>query len=79
MQLLIDHEESIAPDSKDPIHEILKDLGPSPSIEALVGESALFLNPYAASGCVHNYILVHMLALIFSCVSTSPAPTHTCM
>ncbi|XP_064390864.1 ras GTPase-activating-like protein IQGAP1 isoform X3 [Halichondria panicea] len=35
--LLIDHEESIAPDSKDPIHEILKDLGPSPSVEALVG------------------------------------------
>ncbi len=43
MQLLIDHEESIAPDSKDPIHEILKELGPSPSIETLVGESTLFL------------------------------------
>ena len=37
MQLLIDHEEAIAPDPKDPLHVILEELGPSPSVEALLG------------------------------------------
>ena len=36
-QLLIDHEEAVAPDPNDPLHEILKELGPSPSVESLLG------------------------------------------
>ena len=37
-QLLIDHEEAVAPDPNDPLHEILKELGPSPTVESLLGE-----------------------------------------
>ena len=37
-QLLIDHEEAVAPDPSDPMHEILKELGPSPSVESLLGK-----------------------------------------
>ncbi|XP_065909989.1 ras GTPase-activating-like protein IQGAP1 [Dysidea avara] len=36
-QLLLEHAEAIAPDPNDPLHSILKDLGPNPSIENLVG------------------------------------------
>lgn len=35
---MIDHEDAVAPDPKDPLHLILKDLGPSPSVESLIGE-----------------------------------------
>jgi len=35
--LLIDHEDAIAPDPEDPLRIILKDLGPSPSVESLLG------------------------------------------
>jgi len=38
VQLLIDHEEAVAPQRDDPLHLILKDLGPSPSIESLIGK-----------------------------------------
>ena len=38
LQLLIDHEDAVAPDPNDPLRIILKDLGPSPSIESLIGK-----------------------------------------
>ena len=41
LQLLLEHAEAIAPDPNDPIHSILKDLGSSPSIENLLGESTI--------------------------------------
>ncbi|KAA0723626.1 Ras GTPase-activating-like protein IQGAP1 p195 [Triplophysa tibetana] len=39
--LLLDHQDAIAPDHNDPIHELLDDLGEVPSIESLIGESPL--------------------------------------
>ncbi|KAI7814790.1 putative ras GTPase-activating-like protein IQGAP1, partial [Triplophysa rosa] len=39
--LLLDHEDAIAPDHNDPIHELLDDLGEVPTIESLIGESPL--------------------------------------
>ena len=36
LQLLIEHEV-IAPDPNDPLREILRDLGPAPSVEAFLG------------------------------------------
>lgn len=39
LQLLLEHAEAIAPDPNDQIHSILKELGSSPSIENLLGES----------------------------------------
>ncbi|XP_060709908.1 ras GTPase-activating-like protein IQGAP1 [Hemiscyllium ocellatum] len=36
--LFLDHQDAIAPEHNDPIHELLEDLGEVPTIESLVGE-----------------------------------------
>uniref|UniRef100_A0AAR2LDK1 IQ motif containing GTPase activating protein 1 n=1 Tax=Pygocentrus nattereri TaxID=42514 RepID=A0AAR2LDK1_PYGNA len=36
--LLLDHQDAIAPEHNDPIHELLEDLGEVPTIESLIGE-----------------------------------------
>lgn len=36
-RLLLEHEDDIAPDPKDPMHGLLEDLGPEPTLEDLVG------------------------------------------
>ena len=38
-QLLLEHQDKIAPDPADPLHELLEDLGDAPDIELLVGRS----------------------------------------
>ncbi|XP_063295545.1 ras GTPase-activating-like protein IQGAP3 [Pelobates fuscus] len=38
-KLLLDHEDFIAPDQKDPIHELLEDIGEVPTVQSLIGES----------------------------------------
>ncbi|XP_012499139.1 PREDICTED: ras GTPase-activating-like protein IQGAP1 [Propithecus coquereli] len=42
--LLLDHQDAIAPEHNDPIHELLDDLGEVPTIESLIGESSGNLN-----------------------------------
>uniref|UniRef100_A0AAY5EVB9 IQ motif containing GTPase activating protein 1 n=1 Tax=Electrophorus electricus TaxID=8005 RepID=A0AAY5EVB9_ELEEL len=37
--LLLDHQDAIAPEHNDPLHELLEDLGEVPTIESLIGES----------------------------------------
>lgn len=37
-QLLLDHQDAIAPEHNDPIHELLDDLGEVSTIESLIGE-----------------------------------------
>ncbi|KAL2088303.1 hypothetical protein ACEWY4_015202 [Coilia grayii] len=39
--LLLDHQDAIAPEHNDPIHELLEDLGEVPTIETLIGENPL--------------------------------------
>ncbi|KAJ8247480.1 hypothetical protein GJAV_G00246910 [Gymnothorax javanicus] len=39
--LLLDHQDAIAPEHNDPIHELLEDLGEVPTIESLIGEDPL--------------------------------------
>ncbi|XP_048473021.1 ras GTPase-activating-like protein IQGAP1 [Rhincodon typus] len=39
--LFLDHQDAIAPEHNDPIHELLEDLGEVPTIESLVGEGVL--------------------------------------
>lgn len=39
-QLLLDHQDAIAPEHNDPIHELLEDLGEVPTVESLIGERA---------------------------------------
>nr|XP_042119950.1 ras GTPase-activating-like protein IQGAP1 [Peromyscus maniculatus bairdii] len=41
---LLDHQDAIAPEHNDPIHELLDDLGEVPTIESLIGESCSNLN-----------------------------------
>lgn len=38
LQLLLDHQDAIAPEHNDPIHELLEDLGEVPTVESLIGE-----------------------------------------
>ncbi|KAF2982509.1 hypothetical protein EK904_014265 [Melospiza melodia maxima] len=38
--LLLDHQDAIAPEHSDPIHELLDDLGEVPTIESLIGEGS---------------------------------------
>ncbi|NXJ43416.1 IQGA1 protein, partial [Ciconia maguari] len=38
--LLLDHQDAIAPEHNDPIHELLDDLGDVPTIESLIGEGS---------------------------------------
>ena len=41
LQLLLEHQDAIAPDHNDPLHELLEDLGEAPSVEALIGMKLL--------------------------------------
>lgn len=34
---MVEHEEALAPETADPLREILKDLGAIPSVETLLG------------------------------------------
>uniref|UniRef100_A0A6Q2WRP0 IQ motif containing GTPase activating protein 1 n=1 Tax=Esox lucius TaxID=8010 RepID=A0A6Q2WRP0_ESOLU len=38
--LLLEHQDAIAPEHNDPIHELLEDLGEVPTIESLIGQCA---------------------------------------
>ncbi|NWU09327.1 IQGA1 protein, partial [Cephalopterus ornatus] len=42
--LLLDHQDAIAPEHNDPIHELLDDLGEVPTIESLIGEGSGSVN-----------------------------------
>uniref|UniRef100_A0A8C0HK82 IQ motif containing GTPase activating protein 1 n=1 Tax=Buteo japonicus TaxID=224669 RepID=A0A8C0HK82_9AVES len=42
--LLLDHQDAIAPEHNDPIHELLDDLGEVPTIESLIGEGSGNIN-----------------------------------
>ena len=54
LQLLIEHEDAIAPDPSDPLRDILRDLGPSPSVEGLLG---------TPTACIHIHVyIVHCTA-----------------
>uniref|UniRef100_A0A8C8SML3 IQ motif containing GTPase activating protein 3 n=1 Tax=Pelusios castaneus TaxID=367368 RepID=A0A8C8SML3_9SAUR len=39
-KLLLEHQDSIAPDHRDPLHELLEDLDELPTAQSLIGESA---------------------------------------
>ncbi|KAL8184319.1 UNVERIFIED_CONTAM: Ras GTPase-activating-like protein iqgap3 [Gekko kuhli] len=38
-KLLLEHQRFVAPDPRDPLHELLEDLGELPTIQSLIGES----------------------------------------
>lgn len=38
LQLLLQHQDAIAPEHQDALHELLEDLGEVPTIDELLGE-----------------------------------------
>ena len=40
-ELLVKYEDLISPDPSDPLHELLEDLGPVPSVATLLGSMYL--------------------------------------
>ncbi|XP_061451888.1 ras GTPase-activating-like protein IQGAP1 isoform X2 [Rhineura floridana] len=46
--LLLDHQDAIAPEHNDPIHELLDDLGEVSTIESLIGEGSGIVNDPAS-------------------------------
>uniref|UniRef100_A0A8C2Z9B8 IQ motif containing GTPase activating protein 1 n=1 Tax=Cyclopterus lumpus TaxID=8103 RepID=A0A8C2Z9B8_CYCLU len=58
--LLLDHQDAIAPEHNDPIHELLEDLGEVPTVESLIGD-------HGALELVHvGPLLLLLLLLLFS-------------
>ncbi|XP_030605093.1 ras GTPase-activating-like protein IQGAP3 [Archocentrus centrarchus] len=49
-KLLLEHQEVLCPDPSDPLRLILKDLGPVPSLQELIGESSSAADPGSDSG-----------------------------
>lgn len=57
-QLLLDHQDAIAPEHNDPIHELLEDLGEVPTVESLIGESC------GSDGVTETVLCVQELSMI---------------
>ena len=49
LQLLLDHQDRVAPDNNDPLHELLEDLGEVPTGHELLG---MYIN--LSKGLVSN-------------------------
>ncbi|KAM3918670.1 ras GTPase-activating-like protein IQGAP3 [Leptodactylus fuscus] len=47
-KLLLEHQDAIAPDHKEPLHELLEDLGELPTVQSLIGESTSNLHDVAS-------------------------------
>lgn len=54
-QLLLDHQDAIAPEHNDPIHELLDDLGEVSTIESLIGELFQFIRASAPESGLSAY------------------------
>ncbi|XP_033108850.1 ras GTPase-activating-like protein IQGAP1 isoform X3 [Anneissia japonica] len=52
--LLMEHEEIVAPDRTDPLHELLSDLGEPPSIQDLIGHAPVDTNEQQAEALLTN-------------------------
>ncbi|KAM9293920.1 LOW QUALITY PROTEIN: ras GTPase-activating-like protein IQGAP3 [Gastrophryne carolinensis] len=47
-KLLLEHQDTIAPEHKDPLHELLEDVGELPTVQSLIGESTSNLHDAAS-------------------------------
>ncbi|XP_066465211.1 ras GTPase-activating-like protein IQGAP3 [Eleutherodactylus coqui] len=65
-KLLLEHQDAIAPDHKDPIHELLEDLGELPTVQSLIGGSASNLQDAAS-----EQALAHLRKLEISLTLTN--------
>uniref|UniRef100_A0A8C4SY72 IQ motif containing GTPase activating protein 3 n=2 Tax=Erpetoichthys calabaricus TaxID=27687 RepID=A0A8C4SY72_ERPCA len=59
-RLLLEHQDSIAPDHDDPLHELLDDLGEVPTVQSLIGICS-------EKNVLLIYILKKVNLLVFSC------------
>uniref|UniRef100_A0A8C1GBZ4 IQ motif containing GTPase activating protein 1 n=1 Tax=Cyprinus carpio TaxID=7962 RepID=A0A8C1GBZ4_CYPCA len=82
--LLLDHQDAIAPDHNDPIHELLDDLGEVPTIESLIGESLRYALKsqnaeviYLTCILTHSSLLFSTKRLIVDVIRFQPGETLT--
>ncbi|KAG2462243.1 NNRE epimerase, partial [Polypterus senegalus] len=54
-RLLLEHQDLIAPDNDDPLHELLDDLGEVPTVQSLIGESMVQPTDPNAEQLLANY------------------------
>lgn len=53
---MLDHQDAIAPEHNDPIHELLEDLGEVPTVESLIGEWTTYIVLYNTNlGLTHYH------------------------
>jgi hypothetical protein len=55
-ELLVKYEDLVAPDASDPLHELLEDLGPVPSVATLLGSMYLAVLLKIESLQIQGYI-----------------------
>ena len=65
IQLLVEHEEALAPEPSDPLRDILKDLGAIPSVEALLGiiqriQHTCTCTILHVHKCMYNFTCMHV-------------------
>ncbi|XP_075700515.1 ras GTPase-activating-like protein IQGAP3 [Rhinoderma darwinii] len=65
-KLLLEHQDAISPNHKDPIHELLEDLGELPTVQSLIGESTSNLHDTAS-----EQALAHLRKLEMSLTLTN--------
>uniref|UniRef100_A0A7N9B0R1 IQ motif containing GTPase activating protein 3 n=1 Tax=Mastacembelus armatus TaxID=205130 RepID=A0A7N9B0R1_9TELE len=53
-QLLLEHQEVLCPNPSDPLRLLLKDLGPVPTLQELIGESSAVADPGSEPGVPQN-------------------------
>uniref|UniRef100_A0A8C4T8Q7 IQ motif containing GTPase activating protein 1 n=1 Tax=Erpetoichthys calabaricus TaxID=27687 RepID=A0A8C4T8Q7_ERPCA len=71
--LLLDHQDAIAPEHNDPIHELLEDLGEVPTIESLIGETTRNENAEMDA----RTLMVNTKRLIVDVIRFQPGDTLT--
>uniref|UniRef100_A0A3B3D0L7 IQ motif containing GTPase activating protein 1 n=1 Tax=Oryzias melastigma TaxID=30732 RepID=A0A3B3D0L7_ORYME len=71
--LLLDHQDAIAPEHNDPIHELLEDLGEVPTVESLIGKGGVETNVEMDA----RTLLLNTKRLIVDVIRFQPGETLT--
>ncbi|XP_056402136.1 ras GTPase-activating-like protein IQGAP3 [Hyla sarda] len=79
-KLLLEHQDAIAPDHKDPIHELLEDLGELPTVQSLIGVSTSNLQDVASEQALAQLRKLEMSLTLtnkFDLLGTNPEEMDT--
>ena len=65
MQLLVEHEDEIAPEANDPLHDMLEELGDVPTYSTLLGNHNNLLVYEDITYLIHLYIIISIISFKF--------------